>query len=490
MKFSRPANLISLATAAAASSGLQVETSSGTVNGIINSTFPHVRQFLAIPFAQPPVGDLRWLPPQELPENSSSTSIDATALPASCPQTISTGEGNPFAKYAPETVISGGVSEDCLFVSVWAPNNDKTDLPVIIWIYGGEFAVGGTNIPAWIPSPWVERTQEHIVVSLNYRLNIFGFPASPALENQNLGILDQRAAIEWVQKNIAKFGGDPDQIILWGQSAGAGSVDIQNFAYPENPIVQGFACDSGSAFLTVDTRSTDNAGTNFSTVAGHFGCSGSSQNELDCLRKVSSTKITSFLGTSNGSSLTFSPFIDNKVVFENYTERYLGNHLSDKPALFGSNLNEGTLLAGGQNSATAEAITLSTFQCPVPYSTAYRESLGLTTYRYQYRGNFSNISPESGLGAYHTAELPLIFGTSRIYGKDTSFEKAVSHKMQDLWLAFAKDPSGGLAEAGWPKSSSDEFLLLANSTNNIVSAVSADIVIDNSCTSYYSSYLV
>ncbi|KAJ5113627.1 carboxylesterase type B [Penicillium angulare] len=471
MRFSRPANLISLATAAVASSSLQVETSSGTVNGVINSTFPNVRQFLAIPFAQPPVGDLRWLPPQELPENASSTSVNATVLPASCPQTVSTGEGNPFAEYAPETEIAGGVSEDCLFVSVWAPNDDKTDLPVIIWIYGGEFTSGGINTPAWIPSPWVERTQEHIVVSLNYRLNIFGFPASPALENQNLGILDQRAAIEWVQKNIAKFGGDPDQIILWGQSAGAGSVDIQNFAYPDDPIVQGFACDSGSVFLTVDTRSTDNAGTNFSTVADYFGCSGSSQNELDCLRKVSSTKITSFLGTSNGSSLTFSPFIDNKVVFENYTERYLGKHLSDKPAILGSNLNEGTILAGGQNSAMAEAITLSSFQCP-------------------YRGNFSNISPESGLGAYHTAELPMIFGTSKIYGMDTSFEKAVSQKMQDLWLAFAKDPSGGLAEAGWPKSTSDEFLLLANSANNTVSAVSADSAIDNACTSYYSSYLV
>ncbi|KAJ5918838.1 hypothetical protein N7454_009982 [Penicillium verhagenii] len=485
MKIALPALLGFVAIAASAD--LHIRTSSGTVQGGVNGTYPNVRQFLGIPFAQSPDGDRRWLPPQSLPPSATSNHIDATTMPPACPQKTT---GTVFAKYEPEIIIAGGMSEDCLTLSIWAPNNGKTNLPVIIWLYGGEWVSGGTDVPTWYPAPWIERSQEHILVAVQYRVNIFGFPASRAIGEQNLGILDQRAGIEWVYKNIAQFGGDPEQMILWGQSAGAGSVDIQNFAYPDEPIVQGFAANSGSVFLTLDTRSTDTAGTNFSSVASYFGCSGSAQDELSCLRKVPATNITAYLDTSNGSSLTFAPFIDDRIIFDNYTERYLGNHLSDKPAIFGSNLDEGTLWYDATDSAAAKAMTLSTFECPVPYSTALRQSLGLTTYRYQYRGNFTNISPESGLGAYHTAELPLIFGTSSIYGPDTRFEKVVSAKMQDLWLAFAKDPDSGLAQQGWPRSTSGELLLLANTVNHTVSSIIADSVIDDACTSYYSSYLV
>lgn len=484
MKITLPTLLGFAATAV--STNLHIQTSSGTVQGGVNSTYPHVRQFLGVPFAQPPVGDRRWLPPQSLPASATTKYVDATTMPPACPQ-ITTG--TVFAEYEPEIIIAGGMSEDCLTLSIWAPNNGKTDLPVIVWFYGGEWISGGTDVPAWYPAPWIERSQEHILVAVQYRVNVFGFPASKALEEQNLGILDQRAGIEWVHKNIARFGGNPEQMILWGQSAGAGSVDIQNFAYPDDPIVQGFAADSGSVFLTLHTRSTDTAGTNFSSVASYFSCSGSAQHELDCLRKVPASNITAYLGTSNGSSLTFAPFIDDRLVFNNYTERYLGKHLSNKPAIFGSNLDEGTLWYGATDSAGAKAMTLSTFECPVPYSTALRDSLGLTTYRYQYRGNFTNISPESGLGAYHTAELPLIFGTSSIYGPDTHFEKVASAKMQDLWLAFAKDPESGLSKQGWPKSTSGEVLLLVNSVNQKVSALVADSVIDDACASYYSAYL-
>ncbi|KAB8275855.1 Alpha/Beta hydrolase protein [Aspergillus minisclerotigenes] len=462
----------------------------GTVQGTVNSTYPHVRQFWGIPFAQSPVGNLRWLPPHSLPDNATLNHINATAPPPACPQ--STSASNVFAKYEPEIMIVGGTSEDCLTLSIWAPNNgrDLSDLPVIIWLFGGEWRIGGTDVPAWNPSSWVERSQEHIVVAVQYRVNVFGFPASRALQDQNLGILDQRAGIEWVQKNIAQFGGNPERMILWGESAGAGSADILNFAYPDEPIVQGFAADSGSVFLTLNTRSTDTAGTNFSTVASYFDCSGSAQHELDCLRQVPASEITAYLATSNGSSLTFAPFIDNEVVFGNYTERYLQNRLSNKPVLFGSNLDEGTLWYNASNTAAAQDMTLSYFQCPVPYSVAHRQSLGLTTYRYQYRGNFTNISPEVGLGAYHTSELPLLFGTSGIYGPDSHFEKAVSVKMQDLWVAFAKDPEDGLVHQGWPKAASTDgkVMILADSDSNTVSTVMAERAIDDACRGYYSSY--
>lgn len=471
----------------AQSASLQVQTSSGLVQGLVNSTYPNVRQFLGVPFAQSPVGDLRWLPPQQINETT-GTVINAASLPPACPQM--TGGMSPFSEYAPETLIVGGTSEDCLTLSIWTPNNSKTDLPVLIWIYGGEFTSGGTDTPAWIPTQWIERTQDHIVISIQYRLSIFGFPGAEGLAQQNLGILDQRAAVEWVHDNIAAFGGDPEQIVLWGQSAGAASVDVLNFAYPEDPIVQGFVQDSGSVFLTIGTRSTGTS--NFSSVAAGFNCSGSASDELACLRAIPATNITDYLA-ENGRGLTFAPNIDDEVVFNNYTERFIENKLSNKPAIFGSNLDDGTILAGS-GGEIAEAITLSSFQCPVPYLTAYREQLGLITYRYQYRGNFSNLSPASFLGAYHTSELPMIFGTSGdFYGADTAYESEVSVRMQDLWLAFAKDPENGPALLGWSNSTSNEFLLLAGQDANnqtVVSTMQADSTIDDACTSYYTSYLV
>ncbi|KAJ5648186.1 hypothetical protein N7490_004558 [Penicillium lividum] len=384
--------------------------------------------------------------------------INATIMSPACPQ-ITTG--TVFAKYEPEIITAS------------APTNGKIHLPVIIWFYGGEGVSGGTDVLAWYPGPWVGRSQEHIVVAVQYRVSVFGFPASRALKDQNLDILDQRAGIERVHKNIAQFGGSPAQMILWGQSAGAGagSVDTQNFAYRDEPIVK------------------DTVGTKFS-VASYFGCSGSAQHELNCPRKVPASNITAYFGSLNDSGLKFSLFIDNRVVFNNFTERYLGKHLSNKPAIFGSNLDEGTLWYGATTSAAAKATALSIFGCSVPYSTALRQSPGLTAYRYQYRGNSTNIPPKSGLGAYHFAELPLSFGTSSIYGRDSRFEKDVSVKMQDRCLAFAKDPEIGPSKQGWPGSTSGEVLLLVNSVNQIVSSLVADNVIDNACTSYHSSYLV
>ncbi|PLB54156.1 carboxylesterase, type B [Aspergillus steynii IBT 23096] len=471
-------------TAAPGVEPLRVQTSSGIVQGTINSTYPNVQQFLGIPYAKPPMGERRWLPPQEL-GNHSTTFVNAITMPAACPQSLVAMEKGPFGKYAPQTMVAGNISEDCLTLSVWAPKNGKKNLPVIIWIHGGQYLYGGTNVRPWIPSPWIERSQEHIIVAIQYRLNMFGFPAARGLKDQNLGILDQRLGMEWVRRNIAQFGGNPEQMILWGESAGGSSTDILNFAYPKDPIVQGFACNSGSAFLTVDTRSDDVQGSNFSTVASHFGCAGSAEKEIDCLRSIPAARIISYLG-SGGSNLTFLPYVDDKIIFNNYTQQYLRQHLSRKPALFGSNRDEGTLMAGGTDSPQAREITYSKFQCPVPYSTARREELGLTTYRYQYRGNFSNIDALPTLGAYHSSELPLIFGTADdVFGPSTPFEKAVSHKMQDLWVAFAKDPEAGLKRQGWPVSTSDKFLALGSGN---ISATASDKTIDGPCEEYYSLY--
>jgi carboxylesterase type B len=168
---------------------------------------------------------------------------------------------------------------------------------------GGGLQTGGVNIEWQFPTSWVERTQEHIVVTINYRLNIFGFPNARGLAAQNLGILDQRMALEWVRDNVAAFGGDPTKITQWGQSSGSISTDIHSHAFYADPIARGYFLQSGTvltqaaAFPFVDTTHS-----NFSFVARHFGCAFPADAdpdgaaELDCMRPVPFAQIENFIG--------------------------------------------------------------------------------------------------------------------------------------------------------------------------------------------------
>lgn len=196
----------------------------------------------------------------------------------------------------------------------------------MIYIYGGGFSTGGQDVPYQIPAQWVDRNPDHVVVSFNYRVGIFGFPGATGLPDQNLGLLDQRAAVEWCKENIAAFGGDPDRMVIWGQSAGAASVDFYNYAYPVDPIVSGLIMDSGTAFIPIGG---DRTGSNFSFVATEVGCSSSDNpnRQLACMRRLSTATVQNFVAryAINGSTpaLSFGPIPDNKSVFANYTERAL-----------------------------------------------------------------------------------------------------------------------------------------------------------------------
>ena len=160
-------------------------------------------------------------------------------------------------------------------------------------------------------------------------MNIFGFPNAAGLDQEdlNLGILDQRAALEWVRSNIEKFGGDVDKIYMWGQSAGATAVDEYNYAWPDDPIVSGIILHSGGAFSTSGTD--DPQHTNFTFVAEHFGCNNkSSISQVDCMRGVPAAKLEAYLGTTEGSALSFTTVVDNRLKFSNYTERALAGNFS------------------------------------------------------------------------------------------------------------------------------------------------------------------
>ncbi|KAI5212567.1 chlorogenic acid esterase precursor [Aureobasidium subglaciale] len=454
---------LAYASSALSNNGLTVNTTSGQLQGFVNETAPDVRQFLGIPYAQPPVGALRFAPPVDF---VSSQSINATALPNSCMQQFSNGS-TIYTAYEQQFLTSGGQSEDCLFLSVWTPSIAGIDakgspLPVFLYIPGGGFTGGGQNSMYKIPDKWVQRTQSHIVVVMNrttsvdddsYRVNVFGFPNAAALAHQNPGLLDQRKAVEWTYKNIAQFGGDPNRITLWGQSAGGASVANYPYAFADDPIVAGLIADSGATGIIAKSDPTH---TNFTALAGLVGCSSlNATAELACVRNVNATALESALSnyviSKKTPAISFTPSDDNITVFSNYTDRLVHGHLAPLPLITGSNTNEGAgfvpFTPAGPGNATLVNTTLSIIACPVARDVARRDidpSL-YPTYRYLYTGNFSNISPVSWFGAYHSAELPLLFGTHDEYGpgNSTSFEYAVSQTMEALWLSFAENPAAG-----------------------------------------------
>lgn len=287
---------------------LRVETTSGKLTGFINSTAPSVRQFLGVPYAEPPLETLRFKPPKQ---KHHAGSLQTTKYAPSCIQRVSTSP-TVYTEYMPEFLINGGNSEDCLYLNVYSPIEARK-LPVFIYIPGGGFTGGGADSLYKIPDKWIERTQSHIVITMNYRLNVFGFPNAQDA-HENLGLLDQRMVVEWARDNVAAFGGDPNRMILWGQSAGSASVGMYGYAYPDDLIVKGLISDSGSPSTLSKSAGSY---TDFDTLADLLGCSGSSQ--LVCMQNIDAQRLENVY--SSTSDISFSPVADNVTVFSNTEDR-------------------------------------------------------------------------------------------------------------------------------------------------------------------------
>ncbi|KAM0327397.1 hypothetical protein ACHAQA_005683 [Verticillium albo-atrum] len=474
------------------SSNLTVQTSTGTFTGLIDPAFPNTRQWLAIPFAEPPVGARRWLPPKKL-TSSPDEHHYATKLPPSCPQFVSAPEsmwnlpltkGNLVyngAQNDTSGLVGEATSEDCLYLAVWRPTTPPPEggFPVLFFMTGGGFYIGGLDLPWQIPTSWVERSQSAIIVTINYRINIFGFPNARGLADgdQNLGILDQRAALEWVHDNIAAFGGDPTRITHWGRSAGAISADVHAYAYHDDPIAQAYYLESGTA-LSIGLVE-DTAFSNFSFVAQHVGCDApcgvgcddaDGAAELDCMRRVSFLQISNFIGQygdrAETPALSFSLVPDDRIVFSDYHARSEAGKIARVPTLISYTANEfsslvpwpkDNLTEGPWQPPVTEA-GIGFAVCPTFNSTAYRNRLGdeAPVFRFQYAGVFPNLNVYDWLGAYHNSETPLVFGTYGLLdhiADTTEFQVEVSQSMQDHIMAFAEDPFNGPQKAfGWEPS--------------------------------------
>ncbi|KAK4234583.1 Alpha/Beta hydrolase protein [Achaetomium macrosporum] len=457
---------------------LTVKTITGVYTGLVDPEFPDVRQFRSIPYAEPPLGKRRWLPP--VPVTPSLRHSYAYRFPSPCPQYMSknltvwnSNITNFSIRLHGQSRTAGAMaqtsSEDCLYLAIWTPLNATADsnLPVALFIPGGSFVSGGIDVPYQQPTPWVQRTQRHIFVAANYRVNIVGFPWAAGLDEQNVGILDQRAALEWVYANIGSFGGDPSRITLWGHSAGGVAADMLAHAYHDNPLAAGLFLQSGTAMVNISWP--DPTHSNFTFVARNLGCDFPSdpQAELACMRQVPMSLIQNFIGqyrdngTTTPSLPPFKPIPDERTVFFNYTLRALQNLTPQIPALVSTTANEQSSLTRyplsnitlGPYQPSVDDETVSVFVCLASNTTRSRTAQRLTTYRYEYAGNFSSVTPLGWMGAYHASDVPMVFGTYETLGERDSvsaYQREVARVMQDYVLAFMEDAEAGLRGRGWP----------------------------------------
>ena len=305
----------------------------------------------------------------------------------------------------------------------------------------------------------------------SYRLNIFGFPGNPD-GPQNLGLLDQRLAIEWTRENIAFFGGDKDRMILFGQSAGGESIDYYSFAYPDDPIVTGFILQSGTVFTELP-KPIEQASISWYNATAELGCGTAntpSEAILACMRSKPYSEIEPLVANgltpSAGAAGSFGVVIDNRTIFGDYVTRAQAGKFAKIPLFIGNNDYESgnfkTIIAITPkviskgllpSDAMFNVLDYVGFNCPIALRAYCSQHAHVPTYRYRFFGDFPNLalttSPPSG--AYHAAEDRLLFNQLDDLAPSTPAELTIAKFMRDSWAAFAKDPEAGLQrqELGW-----------------------------------------
>ncbi|KAB5585574.1 carboxylesterase [Coniochaeta sp. 2T2.1] len=449
--------------------GQAVNTTSGPVSGHGAANLTDVSEYLGIPYAEPPLGSLRFQPPVRY---EGTTPINGTEFGPSCLASSITGNATVDPSvYANITVtpIAVGLmleinewadnqSEDCLTLNIWTkPQTGEEGKAVMVWIHGGAYVSGGSAVE-WYNGQYLAGKEDVIVVSINYRLSIFGFPGNP-LSRPNLGLLDQRLAVEWVRDNIGLFGGDPARITLFGQSAGGASVDLYSYAWADDAIARAFIPMSGTATgFGLPTNLTANANWfNATAAAGCGGFKDDHQRVYACMMGKTGEEIARNIPANtvadSGAGLPFGPVVDEAIVFSNYN----GRKAVEAPMLIGNTHNETGLfriMAPTIPESVLAAVNDNAFTCPAALRAAESVLQGNPTWRYRYFGVFPNmvlsVQPESG--AWHTSEVPVLFNaTPSDLLPDTPEEAAIGSYLRRAWATFAKDPYNGLTELGWPE---------------------------------------
>jgi para-nitrobenzyl esterase len=326
--------LVAVGAPAQDSHRVQATTASGVVEGAVSAD-GQVHYFLGIPYARPPVGPLRWKPPQPpLPWYNVRPALSFA------PRAM---QGHI---YDDMVFRDKGPSEDCLYLNVWAPANPSTaKLPVMVWIHGGGYIAGGTSEPRQDGTNLCKLGV--IVVSMNYRMGVFGFFALPELIKEspqkaagNYGLLDQVAALQWVKQNIAAFGGDPDNVTIFGESAGSYSV----CALMASPLSQGLfnraIGESGALFSKIHPTLTT---VELERKCLKFGITNFGTATVSRLRDLPAERL--LRAATNATQDYFRPNIDGYFLPASADDIFAAGRQSHVPLLAGWNRDEGDFKA-------------------------------------------------------------------------------------------------------------------------------------------------
>jgi para-nitrobenzyl esterase len=475
------------AASAEAGGGLVVALGDGQVQADVVGG---ARRFLKIPFAKPPVGDLRWRAPVR---NDPWTGVrHETAFSDACPQSMS--QQGPASN-----------TEDCLYLNVWAPDLVPSKAPVMVWFHGGGNFAGSTHdaVPTtkqlWYDGQFFASRHGVVVVSANYRLGPMGFFPHPALASEhsplgNQGLFDQRAALQWVQRNIASFGGDPGNVTIFGESAGSADVCYHVVSGVEGLFHRAISESGGCSISLGGTRerTSADAASVMRDFTATMGCD-TAADPLACLRGKSAAEIMAQAPAPNlmGGTMINTPFrfgavVDGPGGFLPDQPRTLidSGKIVHVPYLLGSNNDEGMLFVLSATIPTSDAEYLATLQSnfgsfapqvlaqyPVSkFNGDYRLALasaigdsglicgthdtarrlvkaGVSAFMYNFNIPWA-IAP-TNLLASHASEISHVFGNPVSAMPDS---KAVSDAMNAFWAHFAKtgDPNYPGAPATWP----------------------------------------
>lgn len=470
------------ALTAAQQPSLQIKTDTGIVEGRLQGS---AREFLGIPYAAPPVGDLRWKAPMP------------AAVWTGVRKAMEFGQRCMQGRIFDDMVFrDAGPSEDCLTLNVWTPAKEsKAKLPVMVWIHGGGFVAGGSSEPRQDGAKLTE--DGVVVVSMNYRMGIFGFFELPEMIAEsdkhaagNFGLLDQVASLQWVKRNIAAFGGDPGNVTIFGESAGSFSVS----ELMASPLAKGLfhraIGESGADFPTKMTPSAtleQSAKDSAEYAKKVFGT-----DSLKELRAISADKMLEIV--SKPESRRAGPgmiVVDGYFLPKSVAEIFRAGEQSDVPLLAGWNHDEGSFaVASAKPPLTAASIKeLGTKEFGAKAeeffklypatddATALRSWLdfsgdrfiGFGTWKWleaqaatgkkaEYRYRFDLAPPEDpsrpgGAWAFHSCEIEYVFGTLewRIPDRWRTEDKTLSEQVRKYWTNFARsgDPNGG-GVPKWP----------------------------------------
>jgi len=441
------AALAVLAGAGAASADtVTAKVESGVLPG---QTSGDVAVYRKIPYAAPPVGALRWKPPQRpMPWTGAR---DASANGPACMQVMNAG-GRPNGGGA-----SGPISEDCLTLNVFAPKG-AAHAPVMVWIHGGANTLGAGSI--YDGSAFAK--DGVVYVAINYRMGAFGFFAHPALTKEapasqplaNYALMDQVAALKWVKRNAKAFGGDPDNITVFGESAGA--IDI--VALLGTPAAGGLfnraIMESNIGWGGAMPLAKQEA--NGATVATNLGLPGANAT-TDQLRAVSADKLLA-AGASRGLAGTT---IDGRMVTRSAYDAFAAGRGLDVPIMIGTNSFEASLIAGapGVTAQQETDFVNGTAGAPARWIAGKFNAKGSPAWLYFF-SYVGTASRATAAGAPHASEIPYVYDWF-FFGKPSAEDEAEAKLMHSCWVAFAKTGAPA-CEAGpkWPTYASDSDQLM------------------------------